>query len=204
MPTHLAVARLADESTLTPDGYRHSSRTGNLRLGIVAGAELEGWEKAVARERDIKGVRVISPGILSAGEMTLHGLRSAAAQMGCELLLVYLQVDGSVDNTTDAAALYWTLIGLWTAQGNVYERKTVIQAALLDCRTGMILGTSGGECSMRTAYAAAYEKTARDKLDSQVPGKALEDVQKSSVRMLAQVVAAADRKGLATTRADRE
>jgi len=47
---------------------------------------------------------------------------------------------------------------------------------------------------MKEPYAAAYEKIAHDKLDSQVPGKALDDLQKNSERAFAQVVTAAYRK----------
>jgi hypothetical protein len=177
LPTEVAVARLVGSS-----------------VDAIGSDELAGWTKAMAGQKQLEGVRAVSSAVVPGGSVSLHGLRTAAAQMGCELLLVYVQADGCVDNLTDAAALYWTFVGLWVAPGNVYEHKTVMQAALIDCRTGMIVGTATGEHSQKEVYAAAYEQIAHDKLDSQVPAKALENLQTNSARMFANVVAAANRK----------
>ena len=130
----------------------------------------------------------------------MHSLRPAAARMGCELLLVYLQADSSVDNYNDAAALYWTLIGLWLVPGNVYEHRTVMQGVLMDCRTGMILGTVTGDCHREKAYAAAYQTIAVDQLSSETPAGALADMQKGFAPLIRSV---ADRAAVRTSRADR-
>jgi hypothetical protein len=198
IPAYVGVVRLQETGSSLASGFRHA-RYSPLELGVISAEELARWERVIAPEKDLKGVRLIPSSAIGSADVSLHRLRAAAAQTGCELLLVYVQADGSVDNFTDAAAMYWTLIGLWTAPGNLYERKTVMQAAIVDCRTGMILATAAGENSMKTAYPAAFEKSAHEKLDSQVPVAALEDLQKHCERAFAQVVTAAQRKASAAT-----
>jgi hypothetical protein len=179
LPTNLAVARLGSD-------YRYN-------LAVMPADEVAGWEKALAGLKSIRSVRAVTPLIHRQDRPTLQTLRSAAAQMNCELLLVYVEDSGSVDNYTDAAALYWTLVGLWVAPGNVYQHKTVLQAALVDCRTGVILATAGGQCEMKTVYAAAYKDIAHDKLDSQTPAKALEELRKNAGQAIARAVADSER-----------
>jgi rhombotail lipoprotein len=113
--------------------------------------------------------------------------------MGCELLLVYLQGDSSVDNYNDGAILYWTLVGLWLVPGNTYEHLCVMQAILVDCRTGAVLGTATGEGRLSRLHAAAYQDITRGQLQREAPRKALADVQKSFAKTLADVVQAAQK-----------
>lgn len=189
LPTPVALAHI--QTTVPIETGRWHRSYSCMTVRTVAPAELQGWEKAMADTPGLTSVRLISPMTAGSEQPTLHRLRSLAAQMNCELLLVCMQADGSVDNLNDAAALYWTGVGLWTVPGNVYERKTVMQAAVVDCRTGVVLGTAAGQASEKTAYAAAYEQIAHDKLEAKVPAAALADLQKNSVRMFAQVVVAA-------------
>ena len=111
--------------------------------------------------------------------------------MGCELLLVYLQSDSTVDNFNEAAALYWTFVGLWLVPGNVVEQKTVAQALLVDCRTGAILGTATGGCHLKRICPAALKQIQKDKLAQRTPRKALTNLQTDCKRLLKNVVDAA-------------
>lgn len=180
LPTAVAVARLeAAGAGSRPD------------LATIDAEELAGWTKAVQQQRLITGVHPISPLVHKEARPTLHSLRVAAAKMNCELLLVYLQADSSVDNYNDAAALYWTLLGLWLVPGNVCEHRTVMQAVLADCRTGMILGTATGDAHQQRAYPLAFQDTRQRSLAKQAATEALSDVQEAFGRQIGQVVASA-------------
>ena len=181
LPTAVAVARLESQCR----GYQP-------HLATVDAEELNAWQKAFAEVEHIQGVHPISPLTHAQPDRpTLHSLRVAAARLNCELLLVYLQADSSVDNFNDAAALYWTFIGLWLVPGSVYEHRTVMQAVLVDCRTGMILGTATGDSHQKQSYAAAYEKITKGKLSTRAPAEAMADLQKASRALLARTVRAA-------------
>lgn len=177
LPTTLAVAKLAC-------GYQPY-------LDTIDAEELKRWSETIRPLPEIRGICPLTTVAHPQEEPTLHSLRTAAARMNCELLLVYLQQDNTVDNYNDAAALYWTFVGLWVVPGNVYEHRTVMQAALIDCRTGMILGTATGDCHKKQTCAAAYKGIYRDKFSVESPTEAFADLLKGSERMLAGVVAAA-------------
>ena len=53
--------------------------------------------------------------------------------------------------------------------GSVYEHQTVMQAILVDCRTGAILGTATGDSHLKENYAAAYEDITVGRLSQQGP-----------------------------------
>jgi len=175
LPTNLAIARVQN-------GY-------GCNLDVIGGDEIAGWEKAIDDRQAIRGVRALTHLSNLEEKPTLQTLRASAARMNCELLLVYLQSNGEVDNLNNAAALYWTFVGLWLVPGNTYEYKSVTQAILVDCRTGMILATASGEARQQTLYAAAYKDIAYDKLKGEVPAKAMADLQKNAARAISQVVA---------------
>jgi rhombotail lipoprotein len=164
-------------------------------LADIGAEELTQWQKAVMGEPLITGVQPISPLVLGGGRPSLHDLRAAAARMNCELLLVCYRADTDVDNYNDAAALYWTFVGLWLVPGNVYEHRTVVQAILVDTRTGAILGTATGDKHMKGAYPAALGEIERGKLAQETPKAALADLQKACPQMFRHVVAAAERAG---------
>jgi rhombotail lipoprotein len=111
--------------------------------------------------------------------------------MGCELLLLYHVSDSGVDNYTDAAALYWTFVGLWLAPGNLYEHRTVMQAIIVDCRTGVILGTATGDSHLRAACPAAFGKVQEDKLAQEAWQKAMDDLLKACKPVLKAIVSKA-------------
>jgi len=157
-------------------------------LATIDAEEIQAWEKALAGQAMVRGARPVSPLAHTAERPTIHSLRVAAARMQCELLLVYLQSDSTVDNYNDAAVLYWTLLGLWTVPGNVMEHKTVMQAALVDCRTGAILGTATGDSHMKRTYPAAFAKQRRAALEADVPAAAMADLQTGCRRLMKQVV----------------
>ena len=177
LPTSVAVARLQSHCS----GYQPY-------LDTVDAEELQAWEQAVADPALIRGVHPVSALAHAGDKPTLHSLRVAAARMHCELLLVYLQADSTVDNYNDAAVLYWTILGLWTVPGNVMEHKTVLQAVLLDSRTGAILGTATGDAHLKRTYPAAFEDQRRAELAKATPAEALADLRTGCRRLVKQVV----------------
>ena len=184
LPTSLAVAKLSSHCS----GYQP-------RLERITADELAAWQKIASAQPELRGVQPVSnlslDGTLRADTLTLRSLRVAAARLHCELLLVYMQADSSVDNFNDAAGLYWTVVGLWLAPGNVVEHRTVMQAIVVDCRTGMILGTATGDCHMERITPAAFVKIQQDKLAARAPSQALADLRKGAERLLVGVVARA-------------
>ena len=179
LPTSVAVASL---------GTQCSGR--RPHLAELDAEELAGWEKAFEAQELVTGAMPVSRVLHGNRRPTLHSLRAAAAKMNCELLLVYLQADSSVDNYNDAAVLYWTLVGLWLVPGNVLEQKTVMQAVLVDCRTGMILGTATGDCHLKRVCPMAFGHVRRAELAKEAPGKALADLQEGVGKLIARVVTA--------------
>jgi rhombotail lipoprotein len=182
LPTCLAIAAMQGDRW----------RSGLTEIGAQ---ELNQWQKAVKGEPHITGVQPIAPLVLGKDHPSLHSLRGAAARMNCELLLVCYWSDTEVDNYNDAAALYWTFIGLWLVPGNVYEHRTVVQAILVDTRTGAILGTATGDKHLKGAYPAALGEIERGKLAQEAPKAALADLQKACPPLFRQVVAAAEQAG---------
>jgi hypothetical protein len=183
LPTAVAVAKIRSQCS----GYQPGLET-------IDATELQGWETATGKAGNITGVLPVTHLSHPGSDATLHSLRTAAARMGCELLLVYLEADSSVDNYNGAAVLYWTLLGLWLAPGNTYEHQTVMQAVLVDCRTGAILGTATGDCHIKRHYIAAYKDIVTADVNKETPRRALNDLQEGSVGMFQGVV----RKALAS------
>lgn len=175
LPTKMAVAGL-----LASYGSVHSMKT-------ISARELEGWERAAADLGPILGIQPVA--VLATGKdrVSLHDLRSSAARMGCELLLVYVESDSTVDNFNDAAVLYWTLIGIWLVPGNVFEHRTVVQGILLDTRTGAILGTATGDAHLKRLTPLAFVSIQRDKLSREAPAQAMDDFQKAGKTLLEDV-----------------
>ncbi|HUT59058.1 MAG TPA: hypothetical protein VNA25_14510 [Phycisphaerae bacterium] len=184
LPSALAVAKITSQCA----GYQPFLET-------IDAEELQGWANAAGKHPSILGIHPVSPLVHSQDRATLHSLRQAAARMSCELLLVYLQADSSVNNYNDAAVLYWTVVGLWLVPGSTYEHQTVMQAILVDCRTGMILGTATGDCHLKRHYAAAYKDIATDQLSRDAPVQALKDLQTGFVNTIDGVVRTATAKG---------
>jgi len=156
--------------------------------GVISAEALEAWEKAFEPIPQIKGVQPVSPLLLRAKDGSLRDLRSVAAQMKCELVLVYQASFSAIDNYNDAAVLYWTFAGLWLVPGNVYEHRTVYQGVLLDTRTGTVLGSATGDCHLKQACPAAYGDLQEDKLAQEASAKALTDFRASCVKLLTDVV----------------
>jgi hypothetical protein len=188
LPTSLAIARLASPCPWCPAG-----------LAPIDGAELQQWQKTLAGQQHIRGLQPISELATGTGTPNLHDLRVAAAKMNCELLLVYLQADSSVDNYNNASVAYWTILGLWVSPGNTLEQKTTAQAVLVDCRTGMLLGTATGSCRLSRSYPAAFHDSLEVELAKSTAAKAMTDLQTSGGAMIARVVdravESAERKG---------
>lgn len=186
LPTRLAIAGLS----ASPE-WAYGGRSGS-QCGVVtiSGEELEGWEKALEGQREILGVQPVSSLVVGKSCVNLRDLRVASAKMNCELLLVYLRSDSTVDNYNDAAALYWTFVGLWLVPGNVYEQRTVMQAIVVDCRTGAILGTATGDCHQKHISPVMYGEVQQGKLRRDVPKKALADLQEACKPLFKNIVAA--------------
>ena len=179
LPTALAVAGIHG------GGYRYCD------LKTISAEELGQWESLVRNIGGITGVQPVSALALGDGKATLHGFRAAAAKMNCELLLVYLESDECVSNYNDLAALYWTFVGLWLAPGNDYEHRTVIQAIVVDTRTGSILGTATGDCHAKRTAPVAFREVQQNKLRQEVPQKATADLRKACAKVLASIAESA-------------
>ncbi len=177
LPTGVAVAKIKSHCS----GYQPY-------LATIDADELQEWEKIIGNQAHISGVCPVTSLTMGGHGVTLHTLRTAAARMNCELLLVYLQADSSVNNFNDAAVLYWTVIGLWTIPGDVIEHETVMQAVLVDCRTGMILGTATGDAHRKRLCPAAFVDIRQTELADKVPAEALADLQTGVGKLLKRVV----------------
>jgi len=184
LPTSVAV--VGAEAIVGPHTYY-----GDPGPGLLSGESLKEWGKAFEPIPHITGVQPISPLLLQGKTPRLQDLRSAAAQMKCELLLVFQVSSSAIDNYNDAAALYWTFVGLWLAPGNVYEHRTVYQGVLLDTRTGVVLGSATGDCHLKQACPAAYGQVQEGKLAQEASAKALADFRASCAKLLTDVVARA-------------
>ena len=182
LPTSVAIAG----AEIVAGPYRYCRDPGESLMSAEA---LKEWEKAFEPIPHITGVQPISPLLLQGKAGTLQGLRSAAAQMKSELLLVFQASTSAIDNYNDAAALYWTFVGLWLVPGNVYEHRTVYQGVLLDTRTGVVLGSATGDCHLKRACPAAYGQVQEGKLAQEASAKALADFRASCAKLLADVVA---------------
>jgi len=184
LPTSVAIAG----AEIGPGPYSYCRDPGTSLMSVEA---LKDWETAFQQIPHIEGVQPVSPVLLQGKHASLRKLRSAAAQMKCELLLVYQASSLAVDNYNDAAALYWTFVGLWLVPGNVYEQRTVYQGVLLDTRTGMVLGSATGDCHLRRPCPAAYGRVQEGKLAQEAFAKALADFRASCAKLLTDVVARA-------------
>jgi len=187
VPTKLALAAVSDGYMPYRRGC-YSSRSG---LSAISAEELQRWEAVVQGVPYIEGVMPVTALSIGSTDPKLHDLRAAAAAMGCELLLLYHVSDSGVDNYTDAAALYWTFVGLWLAPGNLYEHRTVMQAIIVDCRTGTILGTATGDSHLWAACPAAFGKVQEDKLAQEARQKAMDDLLKACKPLLKAIVSKA-------------
>jgi|WetSurMetagenome_2_1015567.scaffolds.fasta_scaffold76125_2 hypothetical protein len=192
VPTTLAVAAIDGWSSLYRSPGRYDTR---CDLRPIGAGELKAWEDATRGLPQILGVHAISALTTEGERPTLHSLRTAAARTGSELVLVYYVSESSVDNYNDASALYWTLVGLWTVPGNTYEHWTICQAVILDCRTGMILGTASGDSRQKAVCPVAYASAQRAKLAEAARTKAMEDLVASCKPLVRDVVAKAAAKG---------
>jgi len=178
-PTGIAIARLAASGPGRP-----------AMLAEIDATEMAGWEKTVADHPNVKSVNPVTPLSHTAEHVTLRSLRVAAAQMNCEVLLVYLQADSAVTNRNDASVLYWTVAGLWLVPGHEVEHKTVLQAALIDCRTGMMLGTATGDSHIQRLCPWMFTDNRRNQLARQAPLEAVTELQTNTTKLLTRVAPA--------------
>jgi hypothetical protein len=148
-----------------------------LNVVAIESEELSSWGKAVTASGKAGAVRALPAIPLDHQQNALDSLRLTAARMQCDLLLIYAGFGARASHFNNAAALYWTLIGLWLAPGDTLEEKAVMQAVLIDCRTGAIIGTATGDAHMREYSPAAYSEIARARLAKKVPPKALASLQ---------------------------
>jgi len=183
VPTKLAVAGISEWYGWNDCDPRH----------VATGAEeLQRWEALADGVPHIEGVMPVTSLSTGRAHPKVHDLRTAAANMGCELLLVYYMTDSAVDNYTDAAVLYWTFVGLWVAPGNMYEHRTVVQAIVVDCRTGVILGTATGDSHLKAACPASYGRLQEEKLAEGARKKAMDDLLKGCKPLLKAIVSKAE------------
>ncbi|MGC9454221.1 MAG: hypothetical protein ACP5HU_05100 [Phycisphaerae bacterium] len=180
LPTPLAVAKLV------PAGW-DQQYPDQFTLEALDDHELDGWREAVAGIEGIQEVRPMPRMLASGSCVRLEELRHAAARMGCEMLLVYARADSHVDNFTDAAVLYWSILGLWLVPGNVGEHETVMQAVVLDTRTGMVLAAATGSHHIKKHYANAYRHNRRAEMTSEARQEALANLQERFSRAVSRL-----------------
>ncbi|QOJ14678.1 MAG: hypothetical protein HRU75_08505 [Planctomycetia bacterium] len=142
-PTVLALAR-AEEPDSSSTQYRYS-RHGEPTLIPLSEAESEAWRSALLgpwsdahSQTLIEQLHVLNP-LLASGQLTLKHLRDSAAMVHAPLLLVYRRDEASSRGYNDAAAAYWTIIGLFVVTGNTVGHATNYSALLIDTRTGAVL-----------------------------------------------------------------
>ena len=176
LPTGIAVARI-----LADDRGEHA------RLGEIDAEEMAGWRKTVEGDDRITAIRPVTHLTVPSGTLTLRNLRVAAAKMDCELLLAYLRADSSVQNRNYASILYWSVIGLSVVPGHRVEHKTVLQAALVDARTGMILATACGDSHLTRLCPWAFTDDHLARLRREAPDKALTELQQDVRKLLAKL-----------------
>ncbi len=176
LPTKLAIAHLRQ-------AY------GSPELLMPATEQTDAWREALVDGTSITGLEPVTPLTLSDGQTdTLKGLRVAAARTGCELLLVTLRGSSSVTNYNGAAALYWTFVGLWLVPGNEYEHQTVVNAILVDTRTGFILATAQGDSHEKRIFAAAYQDIYVDQLSAKTPVQAMDKLRPRATEAVKRLV----------------
>lgn len=179
-PSDVAIAKLAASGLGTP-----------AMLAEIDAAEMAGWEKTAADHPNVKSVNPVTPLSHTSEHVTLRSLRLAAARMNCEVFLVYLQADSAVSNRNDASALYWTGVGLWLVPGHEVEHKTVLQAALIDCRTGMMFGTATGDSHIQRLCPWMFTDNRRTQLARQAPLEAVAELQTNTAKLLTRVAGTA-------------
>jgi hypothetical protein len=163
------------------------------QVGTISAEEISRWSDAIVKPNGIEAVQPVSPLALpavSAGDGPgMHAFRTAAANMGCSLLMVHGLASSSVENYNNAAALYWTFVGLWVVPGHVIEHKAVAQAVVVDVATGKIIGTATGDAHEKQLTAAAYTSIAHDKLRQRVRIEAQDDLLTASRGLFGEVAA---------------
>jgi len=182
LPGSIALARLDASYGGCCGGWRSQQ--------AIDTAEIRAWDKTIEGTASFTGFKSMPHLLLTdRGDrpVGIESLRLAAARMKCELLLVYVVASSQVDNFNNAAALYWTFVGLWLVPGNVIEHKTVMQAILVDCRSGEILGTCTGGSYFKGACPMAFAQIKRDKFRQQARPAALNKLQENCRGLLAEV-----------------
>ena len=187
LPTKLAIVKLQN----------HVYDQQFTRAEITSD-ELSVWKGIVDKHDAIKGISPVTDVVLEGSGPTLHALRVAAARMRCELLLVYVQADSTVDNYNDLALLYWSVVGMWLVPGNELQHRTAMHAILIDCRTGAVLGTAIGDAQKKGLAALATREVCRNKLALSAPKAALEDLQKSVADLVEGVLEAVQKRNVKT------
>ena len=176
-------AEVAFPATVALAPLRSCWDSNSFELHAADSEELANWTKLADEQTHIKGFRAVSALTVPGSTVRMQSLRKAAARLKCELLLVYLRGDGAVDNFNDAAALYWTLIGIWLVPGNSMEHKTVMHAVLVHTRTGTILGAASGDAHLTRITALAYKGITEARLAKRAPIEALADLQTDCAKM---------------------
>ena len=137
-PANVAIVRVQDSgySTLTADGYGHG------RYSVVTTRDIES-DQSLTRLRNMPMVTAVAPVgrlLLPANANTIKDLRTPAAQLRADMLLIY-----SVDTTfaIDGTALGpLSLISLGLIPNRRANVTTTVAGALVDVRTGYVYGTT--------------------------------------------------------------
>jgi hypothetical protein len=129
----------------------------------------------------------------------LADLRRGSALIKADYALVYQVASNSRESDNLLSVTDWTIIGLWITPSRNVEGKALAQAALIDVRTGLPLGTATAQAERRGLARAtdAYQRSAQeaDAAALEAVQKLTEEVETLAAQLLAE--SAADRRSIA-------
>jgi len=189
-PAVLAIAKVEDPG-LDPNVSEDTDEGRQFTLQQLQSTEADGWQqlrKVQGRNFNtvIRRIQYIRPGMLT-GRPTLSKLRAAAARLHAPLLLVYTQEDRFNQGYNDAAAAYWTGVGLLFVPGNSLGYHSVAQAALVDVDTNVVLATAESQARREDKVPIIVVDSTRDKMMDETRAEAIAGLQKNFAKALSEI-----------------
>jgi len=115
----------------------------------IDSVDLEAFKKKLAGDSPFRTVETV-PDFLLPTELSLRTLRYCAARTRADLLLLMTRASERYDYNNAWSNLYPTIVGWLLVPGNTLEIHSHVEAALVDVRTGQILGVVTAEQRNRT------------------------------------------------------
>jgi len=175
-PAVLAVAKV--ENAYPADIYEGPEQDDRFAIISIPTQEREGWLNLKKGEGQthrsiIRRVQFINPSILR-GNPSLKSLRNAATQLNAPLLLIYIQQDSGASNFN-------------FIPGYTVGYISVCQAALVDTRTGIVIGTAESEAKNEEKVTIFGVEAAKTKFQNQTRSEAVTNLQKNISRGFAEL-----------------